>query len=202
MRDRNIFKNFYENQAQRIGNKIVDNPLKTKLYVLIREITNNFPIGSRILDVGCQAGGLTVILSMLGFKVTGLDISSNYLKCVQYNANNNKVNPELYCGFAEDMDTLFKDRYFDVVVLSSMLEHTLNYMEIFEKSKQRLKKDGMILINVPLYKSWYSDEHLIVFDDENIKQFKECSVRKIYYKKNKADEMGWFYLKYKRNHDA
>jgi len=192
--NKNQLKQFYENQANVLGNKIISDTLKKKYNVLVKDILNNKPYGAKILDVGCQSGGLSIILSMLGFKVTALDISEKYLEYLKNNANNSKINLQILCGYAEDIDKIFENRYFDVIILSSILEHTLNYMEIYEKCKDRLREKGMIFINVPLYKSFYSNEHLVIFDDDNIKQFKKCQIKKIYYNKNDPNKLGWFNL--------
>lgn len=185
---------FYENQSKSVGNKVTSPSLHRKYNEVVRTVLNNKSYGSNVLDVGCQAGGLSVILASLGYICTSLDVSNRYLGYVDLNARRFKVKDKIKIvqGFAEDIDSKFETEYFDVVILSSILEHTENYQEIFDKAKTITKIGGIIIVNVPIGRAFYSEEHLVIFDEKKVKEvFEGCEFKKIYFKKT-IHERGWY----------
>ena len=95
--------------------------------------------GRRILDVGCATGGYCTRLNRVGFKCTGIDSNSGYIK----KARENGI--EAYTMEANHLK--FPDKSFDTVVLFEILEHVDKPHEILKESKRVAKKN--ILITVP-----------------------------------------------------
>ena len=85
--------------------------------------------GKKVLDVGCAGGHLGTEIKKLGNEVTGIDISDVLIK--------------------EAENIPFNEGYFDIVILSEVIEH-LFFPEItLEKIKNVLKKDGRLIITTP-----------------------------------------------------
>jgi len=94
----------------------------------------------RVLDVGCGRGELLQELSNLGFECYGLDVDEN---CVELSKKYGHV---VQCS-AEEVDVKFSKNFFNVVILSHVLEHMDNPMEIAKKISYVSSK--YIVIAVP-----------------------------------------------------
>lgn len=70
--------------------------------------------GTRLLDVACGAGQLTIPAARRGIKVTGLDLAANLVEQTKAKANTEGLNIEVIEGDAEALP--FKDASFDVVM--------------------------------------------------------------------------------------
>jgi SAM-dependent methyltransferase len=93
--------------------------LRESLYSALTEaIVNSIPNSSTasILDVGAGRGELLKRLSEKGYKTYGVDLEA---ACVQAASQFGDVRQ----GGIHDVETLFKDQHFDVVVCSHVLEH-------------------------------------------------------------------------------
>jgi len=117
MRRRDL-RNFYEKQAEQVGNKVISPSLQRKYNEVVRTVLYNKSYGSSILDVGCQVGGLSIILSMLGYKCTAIDLSNNYLTHAKYNSKRMKIFDYIKFkrAFAEDIDEIFETELLLVVI--------------------------------------------------------------------------------------
>src|SRR5689334_25412736 len=70
--------------------------------------------GSRLLDVACGSGQLSLIAASAGVKVTGVDIAENLIERARAGAEVQHLNAEFEVGDAEALP--FPDSSFDVVV--------------------------------------------------------------------------------------
>jgi ubiquinone/menaquinone biosynthesis C-methylase UbiE len=70
--------------------------------------------GSRLLDVGCGAGQLALIAARAGAKVTGCDISTNWLEKARERAAAEGLSADFHEGDAEELP--YVDGQFDAVV--------------------------------------------------------------------------------------
>jgi SAM-dependent methyltransferase len=149
-----------------VSSRIVEYPLAlTKL---------NFPVPSKILDVGCSLSSLSLQMASIGHKVYGIDI-------VPYNYTHSN-----FSFFQHDArDLPFEDDFFDVVTAISTVEHigldfsfaTLSGTgkvldndgdkKALKEIYRVLRKGGTLLISVPIGR-WrvtpahrcYDNEHL------------------------------------------
>ena len=74
----------------------------------------NIPAGTRLLDVACGAGQLTIPAAKRGIDVTGLDLAANLVKQAQARANAEGLTIRIEQGDAESLP--FPDASFDVVM--------------------------------------------------------------------------------------
>ena len=105
--------------------------------------------GLKVLDVGCGFGERSVLLAKYGAQVTGIDISSKYIKSSKKLSQEEGV-PEK-CIFEEmdvhDMNYL--DETFDLVVGRGIIHHLDLKVSLLE-IKRVLKKGGSALFMEPL----------------------------------------------------
>lgn len=105
----------------------------------------------RILDVGSGEGNLKYFFEDLSdIEFTGIEISENRQEMCR------KLGYEIISFDIEKEKFPFEDNHFDVVVASHVIEH-LYHPKVALKEIQRVtKKDGMVVIGVPMHSWWLS----------------------------------------------
>lgn len=108
----------------------------------IAPIFYEIPVGSKVLDIGCNDG---VFLSMIKEKrqcdVFGVDISEPLVKmCVEKGLN---------VKLADAEKLPFKDNVFDVVCLMEVLSHVMDPKKLLSEIKRVLKPTGYLLGSTP-----------------------------------------------------
>ncbi|MBI2309998.1 class I SAM-dependent methyltransferase [Candidatus Collierbacteria bacterium] len=138
----------------------------------IRLITNLIPnLNIKVLDIGVGYGFLEKELVKSNVSVYGIDISFNSI----FRAKS------LHKGIfivASAKAIPFQDNFFDVVCLPEVLEHLYDFESTFvmKEISRILKKDGRLIISVPLYDEVYLGHpsgHVRIFTPEKL--FKEVS---------------------------
>ncbi len=103
---------------------------------------------SRILDLGCGNGGLLKGLASLGYDVTGVE-PDDHARAVA-----SETGLTVYKGTAEDLPAELLGQTsgggtFDAVVMSHVLEHTLNPLVAVAAVVELLAPGGLFLCEVP-----------------------------------------------------
>jgi len=78
---------------------------------------------SKIVDIACGGGRISVPLAKKGAKVTGVDITQEMLDFAKKNAQKNHCSNNLSLVNASAWDTKLPQNYFDKVLLLGILEH-------------------------------------------------------------------------------
>jgi len=105
-----------------------------------------------IIDIGCGYGRISLPLSekFPGAKITGIDISKNYVELFQKNTGKNA-----FVGFAEDFS--LQSDYYDYIICITVLMYIDK--DKIEKTisnfLRHLKKGGKILLIEPLHSGIY-----------------------------------------------
>lgn len=141
---------------------------------------------SRILDLGCGKGAVTITLAQsLNLKVTGIDYFEPFLKEAQKKAEELKV--ARLCNFIlGDLRTLIDTMQdFDVVIMTAVGNVFGNYTETIKRIRKTIRAGGYILIddgyltfpqkvNFPGYEDYLGYEQTInalcYFGDRMIKE--------------------------------
>ena len=97
-----------------------------------------------LLDIGCGYGYFLDASRRKGYKVHGLDVSE---WAAQYAVE--KLGLSMTIGKIGDVH--FPSQNFDIITMWHSLEHTPNPHMALQKSKSCLKKDGILVIDVPNY---------------------------------------------------
>lgn len=103
--------------------------------------------GSVVLDLGCSQGLLAAPLKRIDARVVGVDSRAKEL-----------VSPELDAYYQRDLERpleLPEPRVFDYVVVSDVIEHVVNRVELLRSVRRYLKPDGRLLISTPNIAIWF-----------------------------------------------
>jgi SAM-dependent methyltransferase len=100
---------------------------------------------ARVLEIGCAQGGNLAFLKSKGAKETvGVEIFEEVA---------NKVNLSLVdkviVGNIEEMDLPYPEGYFDLIIVSHVLEHLVDPWKILQKLTKFLTPDGQLIGGVP-----------------------------------------------------
>lgn len=96
----------------------------------------------RCLDLGSDNGVISYLLRRSGGTWSSADIEDQTVELIR-----NLVNDNVYK--IEGAKTTFPDDSFDLVVIVDLLEHIENDKELINEISRILKKDGMLIVNVP-----------------------------------------------------
>ena len=103
--------------------------------------------GQDRLDVGCGSASLLALMKQRGFRVIGVDFSSE-AAAVAKQENGVRV----VVGSLED--AAFPDGSFDIVTLFHVMEHVTNPRSVLAEVSRILKPDGALVLQVPNIDSW------------------------------------------------
>lgn len=100
---------------------------------------------TRVVEVGCSNGrNIALPLAEQGYRVTGVDIHEPSIAYAS--AHNSFPNARFLC---QDFADFASDEFFDVVVLSDILEHVEEPLHIIRTATKRLAPGGMVLVCIP-----------------------------------------------------
>lgn len=109
---------------------------------------------SRIVEIGCGPGYMSLELARYGYDVTGLDISEDCISIAKQTAE--KFSPEISTEKLQYIcDDLFSfsqksDSMFDVVLFVGALHHFADQPAVHEAVGRLMKNDGILICHEPL----------------------------------------------------
>jgi len=106
-------------------------------------VLNQVPQGSRVLDIGCGDGKVSVLYRKKGCKVTGIDISQDAIEQA------NKVGIQASQWNLNNLPLPFEDSRFDVVTIVDVLEHIENPLALLRECRRILVPTGRLIISTP-----------------------------------------------------
>ena len=95
-----------------------------------------------ILDVGCHSGKMSILFKKYG-DVFGIDINK---KAVE---EANKKGIRAKAGDVFEIDTIFKNQTFDIVVAGDIIEHVFDTDLFLKKLRLTMKAGGVLLLSTP-----------------------------------------------------
>ena len=97
----------------------------------------------RVLDIGCGRGENAIMLAMNGCDVTGIDLAEDAISDAKTKAIERHVKVNFVVGNVLQMDRLFKEGEFDIVIDSGLF-HVMTDEErpVFARQVHRVLKDG------------------------------------------------------------
>lgn len=96
----------------------------------------------RFLDVGCGAGELLADMAAAGYEVHGTEVSSSAFQAIP---------PALHaCVTVDALEQCnFPAAFFNLIMLSDVLEHTYNPRQTLRAVARILRPDGYLIVSVP-----------------------------------------------------
>lgn len=140
-------KGVYEKGGGR-GNFIVSTILNWLQRQRTREIENHTDKRGNLLDVGCGKGRFVTVSNHAGWDAVGQDFSSS-----QAGFATRRSGVKIWNGELKEFPN---KNSFDVVSAWHVLEHTTSPIEFVETMKSLIKKNGVIVLEVPNFQSWQS----------------------------------------------
>lgn len=116
---------------------------------LVADILESFmPLeGLRILDVGCGAGGTSLVLAEKGAEVTAIDFNGQRVEKLRRYAFNTGAELSIQEGQAEKL--AFQKEEFDCVILQDVLEHISDPEKAIHEANRVLKGNGLLYLSTP-----------------------------------------------------
>lgn len=106
-------------------------------------ISNQIPENSTVLDIGCGDGNVSALYIKKQCKVTGIDVSNNALEI----ASRRGVDTIQW-----DLNTTplpIPADFFDVAIISDVLEHVIDPNSLLKEAHRRLKNQGILILYIP-----------------------------------------------------
>lgn len=111
-----------------------------KLAIALKKIVSP----SKVLDIGCAKGFLVEGFQKLGIDAYGVDISEYAISC-----SSSKVKEKLFVLDVEREKLPFPNEYFNLIVMSEVIEHLNSFDLVLNEMKRVLKKGGLIFLTTP-----------------------------------------------------
>lgn len=120
-------------------------PNKYRAYEKVAKLVLNFydKDSAKVLDLGCGTGLSSVEFFKKNFEVVGVDVSEGMLKEAE-----RYPYKKLIC---QDLEKPLKveDDFFDIIILTGVMEFIKNPLDLFLEIKSKLKSDGFFALTVP-----------------------------------------------------
>jgi len=132
--------------------------LDARVSELVRIFSSECANISKILDIGCGNGKITMLLKTCSCaqEACGIDADAESLKTAK-KAGVKTFNLDL------DEDTFpFESNYFDAVVAGEVIEHLVNPDHLLDEAHRTLKQGGLFFITTPNLSAWYNRVALLL----------------------------------------
>jgi ubiquinone/menaquinone biosynthesis C-methylase UbiE len=138
----------------------------------------------KIAELACGAGGKSVFLVKSGAKAAyGCDLNPILIQQAREFAQHKNVSDKTEFKVADATATPYPERYFDIVLLSSILEHVNDPEKLIREAVRILRPGGLILINTEGYWHWLGHHlwdglsipwlHLFTSEKQRIRLYKK-----------------------------
>lgn len=130
-----------------------DNSLKSKIYQYTQKLNEKYKLKiiskykktGKILDYGCGDGSFLKFMKNNNYSIIGYEPNSKALNNAIY-----KIGKENTINSLNDIE----NNSIDIITLWHVLEHISNPEKILNELKNKLKKNGILIIALPNYKSY------------------------------------------------
>ena len=119
---------------------------KSKKNIFTDKLDKEIDYNSKILEVGCGTGQLSIFLARYSREVYGIDLSKGSLILAEKFRRENNIDRSFL-----RMDTfniLFKENIFDIIISNGVLHHTKDAKLAFKNILKYLKPNGYVIIGL------------------------------------------------------
>lgn len=99
--------------------------------------------GLKVLDIGCFTGEFLYQVKQRGADVFGIELQDDVVKIANQRLDGRVIQGNILT------DSPFPNSYFDVVILSGVIEHVTDPVSLLRKSNDLLKPGGFLVIESP-----------------------------------------------------
>ena len=103
--------------------------------------------GARVLDVGCQTGGLAIALAARNAKVTGVGVDATLLRAAEIRARCHGVDAQFVVAKSESLP--FESNRFDLVTFVDVIEHVERANDALAEVARVLAPGGLLYLQGP-----------------------------------------------------
>jgi ubiquinone/menaquinone biosynthesis C-methylase UbiE len=155
-----MVREYYDRQSMEDGGFWYNSPrhqsarwVDEKL-ALIRSVLDGLGTTGKVLDVGCQYGMLGADLIRRGYEYWGIDISEGVIRTARTMSTSKGINGAAHFiqGDAEALQ--FPSGFFDVVVMSYVLEYLDSDDKALSEVRRVLKPGGFLIVGLTNKYSW------------------------------------------------
>lgn len=137
-------KNEIDNLNNYAFNKINYHNRLNKIISIIKSNAPN-PKQTKIADIGCAQGNLSLLLAEMGYTVYALDLRQAYLEYSKLKYEKGDIS--WICGNITDYD--LGEGLIDIVILGELIEHCAFPKAIISNAMKLLKPGGIMIITTP-----------------------------------------------------
>ena len=112
-----------------------------------KKLDDEIPYFSKVLELGCGTGQMSLYLHRYGRIIHGVDISTGSLGLGEEFRKKNQIE-NVFFSRMNVFNLMFKKNYFDVIVSNGVLHHTKNARLAFANLCKHLKPGGLIVIGL------------------------------------------------------
>ncbi len=110
-------------------------------------VDRQIPAGSKVLDVGCGSGAISLHIATRRSSVVGVDVSERAISAAKDDAERFGLSNARF--FVGNINNVELEEKFDVVVCFDVLEHMEDDGLVLRKINRFLEIDGKLLLRVP-----------------------------------------------------
>ena len=167
--EREFFSDGCLRRRDLFSNQFLINKAKRRMKVIQR-----FKSSGRLLDIGCGTGELIYVANQLGYQAEGLEYSQSLAEYVRA-----KYLTSVHCGDVRNLNLTHK---YDIVIMSHVLEHTIDPLATLQDISKFINSDGILYVAVPNIDCWesrfagwgsYEPYHLWYFNPANLSRLLE-----------------------------
>ncbi len=194
--NKEFYNNLYKKRSPLISllySKVsFDQQSKSKLNIsaIKNFFGNKFSSPLKVLDYGFGHGSL-LLKYKSSHQLYGCDISKEAV--ANFPSVAALAGKEVKTGTVEEFLSKYSEVKFDVITLSHIIEHVDDELLLLKSLVDKLSKDGVILINVPINEVWEDPKHVRKYDQEYLQSvLKTCGLKSNYILE--ADKLTSFFL--------
>lgn len=142
-------KEFYSQYADQIISKRFQSPypLRRHAHLAQYDAVAKYAVnGAQVLDAGCGEGVLSVMMTLRGAAVTGIDLSEPNIEAAKNYAKDSGIPSSVHFQVGDAENLPFPDSSFDLVVSSHVLEHLPDFDKGLSEVMRVTKKRAIIAI--------------------------------------------------------
>ena len=120
---------------------------KSEKSTFFKKLDDEIKMFSKVLEVGCGTGQLSLFLSRYKREIYSVDLSIGSLELGEKFRKKNNIENLFFLRMSL-FNLFFKKDFFDVIISNGVLHHTANPEMAFTELVKYLKKDGYIVIGL------------------------------------------------------